>query len=91
MTAMITHDDLTTRTAEILSRLGVGTPFTADGDLVSRSPITGGELGRLRSHTVEEVSDAVGRAQQAFEQWRVVPGPVRGALVRELGQLLREH
>ena len=88
---MISHDDVTSRTAGILSRLGVGDPFTADGDLSCRSPITGGELGRLRSHTAGEVADIVGRAQQAFEQWRLVPAPVRGQLVRELGNLLREH
>ena len=91
MTAMISHDDVTTRTGQILSRLGVGDPFTADGDLSCRSPITGGELGRLRSHTPDEVAGIVGRAQQAFEQWRLVPAPVRGGLVRELGNLLREH
>ncbi|MCW2823964.1 MAG: aldehyde dehydrogenase family protein [Aeromicrobium sp.] len=83
--------DTTTRTQEILARLGVGDPFTADGDLVSRSPIDGSELGRLRSHTAEEAADVIGRAQHAFEQWRTVPAPVRGQYVRELGELLREH
>ena len=91
MTAMISHDDVRERATAILARLGVSDPFTADGDLSCRSPITGGELGRLRSHTTEEVADLVGRAQQAFEQWRVTPAPVRGKLVRELGELLREH
>jgi aldehyde dehydrogenase (NAD+) len=91
MTAMISHDDVSTHTAEILSRLGVGNPFIADGDLSCRTPITGGELGRLSSHTPDEVGAVVGRAQQVFQQWRLVPGPVRGQLVRELGELLREH
>ena len=39
----------------------------------------------------DEVASVVGQAQQAFEAWRTVPAPVRGELVRELGQLLREH
>ena len=30
-------------------------------------------------------------AQRAFEVWRTVPAPVRGQLVRELGELLRQH
>ncbi|HEY2044009.1 MAG TPA: aldehyde dehydrogenase family protein [Jatrophihabitans sp.] len=89
--SLISHDELRTRTLEILNRLGVENPFTAEGDLVSRSPITGGELGRLASHNGEQVGDIVGRAQAAFEQWRLVPAPVRGKLVRELGELLREH
>jgi aldehyde dehydrogenase (NAD+) len=91
VTSTISHDDVLSRTTEILSRLGVGAPFTGDGDLSCRSPITGGELGRLRSHTADEVAAIVGDAQRAFEQWRLVPGPVRGQLVRELGLLLREH
>ncbi|TMK70089.1 MAG: aldehyde dehydrogenase family protein, partial [Actinobacteria bacterium] len=30
-------------------------------------------------------------AKDAFREWRVVPAPVRGALVKRLGELLREH
>jgi aldehyde dehydrogenase (NAD+) len=89
--SLLSHDELTATTVEILGRLGVENPFSAAGDLVSRSPITGGELGRLKSHTADEVTDIVTHAQAAFEQWRVVPAPVRGKLVRELGELLREH
>jgi aldehyde dehydrogenase (NAD+) len=33
----------------------------------------------------------VGQAQEAFLQWRVVPAPQRGQLVRRYGELLREH
>ncbi|WP_278257004.1 aldehyde dehydrogenase family protein [Nocardioides convexus] len=29
---------------------------------------------------------AIGTAQAAFEEWRTVPAPVRGHLVRELGE-----
>jgi aldehyde dehydrogenase (NAD+) len=89
--SLLSHDELTAMTVEILGRLGVENPFNSEGDLVSRSPIAGGELGRLKSHTADEVTDIVTRAQAAFEQWRVVPAPVRGKLVRELGELLREH
>lgn len=83
--------DIAQRTRDIFERLGAGDPFVGDGDLVCRSPIDGSELGRLRSHSVDEVADVIGRAQTAFEQWRTVPAPVRGQFVRELGELLREH
>jgi L-aminoadipate-semialdehyde dehydrogenase len=83
--------DITARTRDILERLGAGDPFVPDGDLACVSPIDGQEIGRLRAHTPSEVSDVVGRSQAAFEQWRTVPAPVRGALVRELGELLRQH
>jgi aldehyde dehydrogenase (NAD+) len=88
---LISHDDVRQHALAVLDRLGVPNPFTDGGELVSRSPITGGELGRLRAHTPAEVTDIVSRAQAAFEQWRVVPAPVRGKLVRELGELLRQH
>ena len=79
------------RAREILARVGAGDPFDPEGDLVSRSPIDGLEIGRLRSHTAADVAAVVGEAHDAFLQWRSVPAPVRGALVRELGELLRKH
>ena len=88
MTALV-HDDLVAETAAILGRLGVTLP--TGGTLTARSPITGGELGRVVAHSSDQVGAVVADAQEAFEQWRVVPAPVRGHLVRELGELLREH
>ncbi len=84
------HDDLARETREILARLGVENLSDA-GELIARSPITGGELARVPAHTAEDVRAIVGSAQDAFHAWRTVPGPVRGQLVRELGELLREH
>ncbi len=88
---MTSSTDIASRVQEIFNRIGAGDPFTTDGDLVCRSPIDGSELGRLQSHTMAEVGEAIGRAHAAFEQWRTVPAPVRGQFVRELGELLREH
>lgn len=88
---MSTSTDLSARSREILATLGAGDPFTADGALIARSPIDGSVLGRLPAHSASDVTDAVTAAQAAFEEWRSVPGPVRGQLVRELGNLLREH
>jgi aldehyde dehydrogenase (NAD+) len=85
-----THDSLIAETASILRRLGIE-QLPDGGDLPVHSPITGGEIARLRSRSAAEVSEIVGRAQSAFAQWRAVPAPVRGAFVRELGELLRQH
>jgi aldehyde dehydrogenase (NAD+) len=85
-----TTDTLAAEASAILARLGV-TELPHDGDLVARTPITGGELARLHSQTAAEVAETVAAAQDAFREWRTVPAPVRGALVRELGELLREH
>ena len=88
--ALPTHANLVAETSAILSRLGV-TELPHDGELVARSPITGGELARVRAHSRAEVTEVISSAQEAFRTWRTVPAPVRGALVRELGELLREH
>ena len=84
------HDALVADTGAVLARLGVA-QLPTDGDLVARSPITGGELARLHAHTAPQVASIVDAAHEAFQQWRTVPAPVRGRLVRELGELLREH
>jgi aldehyde dehydrogenase (NAD+) len=85
-----TTADLAAEVTAILDRLGVPALGT-DGTLVARSPITGGELGRIREYSAGDVAETVAYAQDAFLQWRSVPAPVRGNLVRELGELLREH
>ena len=84
-----THDELTRETTEILGRLGVTLP--TDGTLPSRTPITGGSLGDVTRHTAADVARIVDEASDAFRQWRLVPGPVRGELVRVLGEKLRQH
>src|ERR1700682_5119757 len=54
------------------------------------SPIDGKLLARVRTATDAEYEKTITRAQEAFEKWRVTPGPVRGETVRQLGNALRE-
>src|SRR5580693_518705 len=90
---MLNHVTLQAETTALLSRLGVelSPPAGQAGELIARSPVTGGELGRVAAHTPDQVAAIVARAEEAFRAWRLVPGPVRGQLVREFGNLLREH
>ncbi|MDZ5445986.1 aldehyde dehydrogenase family protein [Micromonospora sp. 4G57] len=46
-----------------------GTPVIEDGRLVSTSPATGAEAGRLPVATAEDVAQAVARARAAGEWW----------------------
>jgi aldehyde dehydrogenase (NAD+) len=55
------------------------------------SPIDGKLLARVRTATDAEYEKTIARAQEAFEKWRVTPGPVRGETVRQLGNALREQ
>jgi aldehyde dehydrogenase (NAD+) len=56
------------------------------GELVTRSPIDGDEIGRV---AVGDPGAACERAAEAFLQWRTVPAPRRGELVRLLGEEVR--
>lgn len=85
--------NLADRAREILDQVGArGLAFAPEGaGLAARTPIDGSTLAHLTADTPAAVAEAVGRAQEAFLRWRTVPAPVRGQLVRELGELLREH
>ena len=61
------------------------------GDIETTSPVNGEHLFSVGWADARTVDTAVGRAQEAFLSWRTVPAPVRGALVKRLGELLTEH
>ncbi len=77
--------------ARLLGQLQLPTDALASGDLQARSPIDGREIGRVRSNSAAEVAAAVERAHAAFLDWRLVPPPRRGELVRLFGEVLREN
>ncbi|MHC4512507.1 MAG: L-piperidine-6-carboxylate dehydrogenase [Planctomycetota bacterium] len=64
--------------------LGGGDP------LDSVSPIDGTTIAAVKQVTAEEYDQIVAHAHAAFLEWRAVPAPVRGQVVRELGNALRE-
>ena len=59
--------------------------------LLSVSPIDGSIVGQVDAADSQAVAAAIGRAQEAFLAWRLVPPPRRGELVRLLGEVLREE
>ncbi len=82
-----------------LSRLGVdvdalthpATDPERERSLIARSPIDGSYLFGVHAIGPEAADAVIETAHEAFRQWRVTPGPVRGALVKRLGELLTEH
>jgi aldehyde dehydrogenase (NAD+) len=72
-----------------LAALGVDLPALEGVDLPARSPIDGSTITTLRATTVAQVDAAVDRAHAAFLDWRRVPAPRRGELVRLFGEELR--
>jgi aldehyde dehydrogenase (NAD+) len=53
------------------------------------TPVDGGLLGTVVEATPAEYERVVDAAHSAFQQWRAVPAPKRGEVVRQLGDELR--
>lgn len=86
-------------TADILSSLGIedenlggfAGEWMGSGPLIEvHTPIDGSRLGAVREVTEEEYDQIVERAHEAFLEWRKLPAPKRGEVVRQLGNKLRE-
>jgi len=75
--------------AALLDRLGVDGARLAGGTLEARSPVDGTVTAQLNVESAESVAEAIGRAQDAFLAWRLVPPPKRGELIRLFGDVLR--
>jgi aldehyde dehydrogenase (NAD+) len=75
--------------AAVLQRLGVTADYAGADALIARSPISGGEIGRVRQVSVDEARAAIERAHSAYLAWRKVPAPRRGELIRLFGEELR--
>ncbi|MEM3676441.1 MAG: aldehyde dehydrogenase family protein, partial [Thermoplasmataceae archaeon] len=83
---------------ETLDRLGIervergafgGEWFDPHGPVyVSRSPIDGGELAKIRLSSREDYERVVGAAEKAFEEWSEIPAPRRGLIIKALGDAL---
>ncbi len=86
---------------QMLERLGIrdlnpgvstGTEWLDTGgpETVSVTPIDGSEIARVKNATRDDYERMVARAQEAFREWRMVPAPKRGEVVRQIGLALRE-
>ncbi len=86
----VTEGDLTATVHRALAACGV--PSTPAGTgLTARSPITGAGLAQIAAVGQADVELAIARSHAAFLQWRSVPAPQRGALVKAFGRLLEQH
>ena len=89
--AMAVPENMAAETARLLSALGVPASSYAEGTLESVSPITGERIGRVPETDARQADAVIGKAHEAFREWRNVPAPRRGELVRLLAEELRAH
>lgn len=59
--------------------------------LKSYSPVDGKHLGDVTMATADDYNKVVEKAQSAFKEWRKVPAPQRGEVVRQLSNKLRDY
>jgi aldehyde dehydrogenase (NAD+) len=88
MTAQTTMTD---EAKALFEQLGIDRDRFTRGTLLSHSPIDGREIGRVEEDSADQVQTKIAAARNAFEQWRLVPAPRRGELVRLLGEELRRY
>ena len=80
------------RARALLASLGSSSEDPGRGEpIISTNPATGETLLETRSLTRPQWDALVSAAQTRFREWRMRPAPVRGELVRQLGERLREH
>jgi aldehyde dehydrogenase (NAD+) len=77
---------------EVNSGASTGTYWfnTRGNEIQSFSPVDGNLIAAVRSATEVEYEASILKGQEAFKEWRLVPAPKRGEIVRQLGMKLRE-
>lgn len=86
----------------VLSRLGIevsnaGTStglqwLPAGSELRTiHSPVDARAIGSVAFTEASQVEEVIERAQQAFKEWRAVPAPRRGEIIRQFGEVLRAN
>lgn len=83
--------ELRDNVANVLKNLGVEEKAFSFGTHKVFSPIDGSEIGSVKFDTLETLEAKIIRAQKAFMDWRMVPAPRRGELIRLFGEVLRKH
>jgi aldehyde dehydrogenase (NAD+) len=57
----------------------------------SFSPVDGKLIGTITAADKESYDKSIAAAQKAFAEWRMVPAPKRGEIVRQIGEALRQY
>ncbi|AJC48938.1 aldehyde dehydrogenase family protein [Allofrancisella guangzhouensis] len=79
----------------ILEKLNLGlenyTVNDSRNTIETLNPSNGQIIARVANHSVKDIQDAITKAKEAFLQWRQIPAPKRGELVRLIAQELRKN
>ncbi|WP_312922293.1 L-piperidine-6-carboxylate dehydrogenase [Empedobacter brevis] len=64
--------------------------FGKGEEFSSYSPVDGKLIGKVKASTKEDYEDVIKKAEVAFKEWRMIPAPKRGEIIRQFGDKLRE-
>ncbi len=64
--------------------------FSNGEEIASYSPVDGELIGKVKATTKEDYEKVMQSATTAFKEWRTKPAPLRGEIVRQFGEKLRE-
>ena len=59
--------------------------------LTSFNPANGEKIADVALCNMDDYQNIMQRAERAFLTWRETPAPMRGEMIRQMGQALREH
>ena len=59
--------------------------------IASYSPVDGELIGKVSKTSRKEYDALMETAQAAFQEWRMIPAPQRGEIVRQYGEALRKY
>ena len=79
------------RAREIFQTLDVPVNVLNSGKHPVCSPVDGDMIATVSHCTADERADGIEKSRSAFDQWRDVPAPRRGEIVRAFGDSLRDH
>ena len=94
--------DYSEKTMGVLARLGIEESnsgvstgnnwFNTKGDTtVSVSPIDGKPIASVVNGSAEDLETVIQTAEKAFQEWKTIPAPQRGEVVRQIGLALRDN
>lgn len=68
----------------------VGDNWFSNGDHISSySPVDGKLIAKVKASTKEDYTKVIEFSEAAFKQWRLLPAPKRGEIIRQFGDRLR--
>ena len=75
---------------DINNGTSTGKDFFSGGEIIeSYSPVDGALIGKVKATTPEDYEKVITTAEKAFKEWRTMPAPQRGEIVRKFNDELR--